>query len=218
MCVIIFSCLILVSLFLSNLIIYWTIFVRSKDKYSRFLGVHTKLFPYIWSISIFLIPIINSSFLEPFFWENISYFREIWIWFLLLSFIFLIVAFRVYSITKKALKQNNTEIIKNELNTQGIYKIVRHPFYLSRLLIFLGLTFMFDSVLGIILSPLIVLLTDIHCDLQEKYVYRTKFTTKYENYMKKTPHRVIPIPYNYLLYIIGAIILYIGFMNFYSNF
>ncbi|MFX1324572.1 MAG: methyltransferase family protein [Promethearchaeota archaeon] len=201
-----------------NIIIYWTVTIRNKDKYSRFLDAHNKLFPYIWSISSFLIPIINSSFLEPIFWENLSYFREIWIWFLLLSFIFHIVAIRVYSLTKKTLKQNNADTIKNELNTQGIYKIVRHPKYLSRLLIFLGLTFMFDSVMGIILSPFIVLLTEIHCDFQEKYVYRLKFTTKYENYMKKTPYRVIPIPYNYLLYIIGAIILYIGFMNFYSNF
>ena len=211
--IIIFS-VILITLFLLNYTIYWTVFIRTEDKNSRFLHNYKKIFPYIWLISIIIIPIINSSFLEPFFSENVSYFRQYWVWFVLLSFIFIAVAIRIYSQVKKVSEQKIEDGKQIELINQSVYKIIRHPLYLSRLLIFLGITFICDSVFGIIFSPILVLLTEINCGLKEKFVYIPKFKTEYEKYAKKTPHKVIPIPYNYLLYIIGAIILYIGFLNF----
>jgi protein-S-isoprenylcysteine O-methyltransferase Ste14 len=132
----------------------------------------------------------------------------------LLSLIFIAVAIRIYSQVKKVWKQKIEDGTHDELINQSVYRIIRHPLYLSRLLIFFGLTFMCDSVFGILFSPILVLLTEINCSLKEKYINKPKFKTEYENYAKKTPHKVIPIPYNYLLYIIGAIILYIGFLNF----
>ncbi len=50
--------------------------------------------------------------------------------------------------------------------------------------------------------------------IEEKLILIPKYGKIYENYIKKTPNRIIPTPLNLLLIIITVIIVYVGFLNF----
>ena len=206
--------LILVTLFLLNYIAFWTVLIKRSDKKTDLLHNYKKLFPIIWIICINTIPFLNSSFLEPYFGENVSYLRLYWIWFLMLGVIFLAVGFRIYSLIKKNLNSEQGDEKDYKLKTTGVYAIVRHPHSLSWLLIFIGSTFILDSFIGLILIPLLVILIQLNGFLQEKYVLIPKYGEDYEHYKDKTPYRVISPPYNSLLFIIAIFVGYIGLINF----
>ena len=205
--------LILIIIFLVNYVTFWMVLIKNSDKKSNFLSFYKKIFPIIWIICINPIPIINSSFLQPYFNENLSYLRQYWIWFLLLGIIFLTVGIKIFSLYKKILKHERGEDKEFKLITNGVYKIVRHPNYLAWLSIFLGSTFILDSFISLILIPLLVILTELNCFLKEKHVFAPKYGEVYENYKEKTPYRIISPPYNYLLFIIAIFVIYIGFLN-----
>lgn len=208
--------LILVCFFLLNFLAYWKIYLKKKDIEYKFKTFYIRAFPKIWLINIILIPIINSSFLQPFFNENVSYFRDYWLWFLLIGIILIILGIKIHSLAKKLLK---TEAIKEEipkLITKGIYQILRHPEYLSWILVYLGITFILDSFIGILFWPISILFTERLCFLEEKYTIIPKFGDSYEQYKKKTPYRLFSPPYNYIFIIISIIVAYIGFLNFSS--
>jgi protein-S-isoprenylcysteine O-methyltransferase Ste14 len=201
-----------------NYITFWTVWIKTPDKNNNFLSFYKKIFPIIWIITINTIPIINSSFLEPYFNENISYLRQYWIWFLLLGVIFFVLGIRIYSLQKRILKHQQGENKEIKLVTNGVYKIVRHPGSLAWLLIFFGSTFILDSFMSLILIPLLVILTELNSFLKEKYVFVPKYSEAYENYKRKTPYMLISPPYNYLLFIIAIFVIYIGFTNFQNIF
>lgn len=205
--------LILIILFLLNYITFWVVWIKISDKKSNFLSQYKKFFPIISIICINTIPIFNSSFLEPFFNENISYLRQYWIWFLLLGVIFLTLGFRIYSLEKKILKHEQREEKEIKLVTNGVYKIVRHPNCLAWLLIFIGSAFILDSFISLILIPPLVVLTELYGSLKEKFVLAPKYGEDYEIYKEKTPYRIISPPYNSLLFIIAIFVVYIGFIN-----
>jgi protein-S-isoprenylcysteine O-methyltransferase Ste14 len=188
--------------------------IKNLEKKSNFLPLYKKVFPIIWIICINTIPIINSSFLEPFFNENISYLREYWIWFLLLGIIFFTLGIKIYSLEKKILKNEQREGEEFKLITTGVYNIVRHPSCLAWLLIYVGSTFILDSFISLIVTPLLIVLTELNSILKEKYLLAPKYGEVYENFKKKTPYRIISPPYNYLLFIIAIFVIYIGFLNF----
>ena len=75
--------------------------IKRSDKRTNLFYYYKKIFPIVWIICINTIPFLNSSFLEPYFSENMSYLRLYWIWFLLLGIIFLAVGFKIYSLIKK---------------------------------------------------------------------------------------------------------------------
>jgi protein-S-isoprenylcysteine O-methyltransferase Ste14 len=188
--------------------------IKISEEKSDLLPLYKKAFSIIWVICINTIPIINSSFLEPFFNENISYLREYWIWFLLLGIIFFTLGIKIYSLKKKILNDRQGEDKEDKLVTTGVYNIVRHPSSMAWILIFLGSTFILDSFISFILTPFIVILTEVTVFLKEKYFLTPKYGEVYENYKKKTPYRVLSPPYNYLLFIIAIFAIYIGFLNF----
>jgi len=206
--------LILLTLFLLNYIAFWTVLIKNSDKKSKMLDDYKKIFPIIWIICINTIPFINSSFLEPYFSENVSYLRQYWIWFLLLGIVFLAVGFKINSLINKNLKSELGDENDHKLATGGVYRIVRHPNYLAWLLIFIGSTFILDSFFSIILIPLLTILIELNGFLKEKYVLAPKYGEVYENYKEKTPYRVISPPYNSLLFIIAIFVVYIGLLNF----
>ena len=206
--------LILLTLFLLNYIAFWTVLIKNSDKKSKMQDDYKKIFPFIWIICINTIPFINSSFLELYFSENVSYLREYWIWFLMLGVVFLAVGFKIYSLIKKNLKSEQGDEDDHKLATSGVYRIVRHPNYLAWLLIFIGSAFILDSFISLILIPVITILIEVNGFLKEKYVLVPKYGEVYENYKEKTPYRVISPPYNSLLFIIAILVIYIGFLNF----
>jgi len=208
--------LVLIIIFLVNYITFWTLLIKNSDRKSNFLNFYKKIFPIIWIICINPIPIINSSFLGPYFNGNLSPLRQYWIWFMFLGIIFLAVGIKIYSLYKKILNYERGEDWEEKeikLITNGVYKIVRHPNYLAWLLIFLGSTFILDSFISLILVPLLVILMELNGVLKEKHVLSPKYGEIYEKYKEKTPYRIISPPYNYLLYLIAIFVVYIGFLN-----
>ena len=81
------------------------------------------------------------------------------------------------------------------------------------MLFYLGITFILDSFIAIVISPILIILTDLLCFLEEKYIIIPKFGKNYEQYKKKNPYRLISPPYNYVFIIMGIIVAYIGLIN-----
>lgn len=203
----------LIILFLINIFAYWIIVLKQKIIYNKLRGLYKKIFPPIWIICIVLIPIINSRFFQLFFNENISYFHQYWLWFILIGIIIIILGIKIQSLAKKALKTETNEGDSLKLIKKGVYEIVRHPQYLSWILIYLGITFILDSFIAVLWSPILVILTETLCSLEEKYLLSPKFGDYYEVYKRKTPYRLISPPYNYIFIIMGLIVAYIGILN-----
>lgn len=206
--------LIFVLIFLINFVVYWIVSLKIKNPKSKFKTQCMRFHPKIWNVSSCSIPIVNSSFFQPFFKENISYFYLYWIWFLLIGLLFIGIAIRLNSLARTTLKTNRENSKNQKLVTKGVYEIIRHPIYSAWFLIFLGFVFVFDSLIGLIFSPILILLTEVEAILKEKYVLIPKFGMGYQNYKKNTPYRIISPPYNYLFIIIAILVLYIGAINF----
>ncbi|MFX1366119.1 MAG: methyltransferase family protein [Promethearchaeota archaeon] len=208
--------IVLILIFLFNFIAYWIICLKQKHQMSKSYELYKKIFPIIWMVSIFLIPVLNSSFFEPFFYINVSYFRQYWPWFFLIGIITIIFGIKINSLAIKSLKIviNGNESPK--LIVKGVYEIVRHPQYFSWFLMYFGITFIFDSLIALIISPILFILTDRLCLLEEKYLLIPKFDMKYDQYKNKTPYRLISPPYNYIFIIMGLIVVYIGISNYFN--
>jgi len=210
MLIIIFT---LIILFLINILAYWIIVLKKKITYHKFREFYKKIFPFIWIICIVFIPIINSSFFQLFFNENVSYFHQYWLWFIFIGIIMIILGIKIQLLAKKLLRTETNEGDSLKLIKKGVYEIVRHPLYLSWILIYLGITFILDSFIAVLWSPILIILTEILCLLEEKYLLSPKFGDYYELYKKKTPYRLISPPYNYIFIIMGIIVAYIGILN-----
>lgn len=206
----------LISSILINFLVYWRIGLQKKKRNSELNKFFKKIQPIIGIISIILIPIINSSFLQPYFIENVSFFRQYWTWFLVIGIILIIIGIKIISLAKKKLKTANNVERSQELLTKGVYEIARHPVYFSWILIYLGITFILDSFIALTFSIVLVILTELLCILEEKHLLMPKFGESYDHYKKKTPYRLISPPYNYILIIMAFIVTYIGFLNFFN--
>ncbi|MFX0179656.1 MAG: methyltransferase family protein [Candidatus Hodarchaeota archaeon] len=190
------------------------IFIKIKNQHAKIKRYYKKAFPIIWILSLIPILIINSSLLQVIYSENISYFQEIWIWFLILGIVFIIIGIRIASMAMKIYKVNVINFKESKLIKTGIYSVIRHPIYLSWVLIFMGCSFAFDSFLAILFIPILIVLLEIHCILEEKYILLPNFGEEYREYKKKIPFRIFSPPYNYLLIIISFVVIYIGLLNF----
>ncbi len=206
--------IILEILFSINLILFWTIFRDFKSPHTKIKKYYKKIFPILWTSSLIIILFINSSLLQFIFSENISYFQEIWIWFLILGITFVIIGIRIASMAIKKYKVKVIDVKESKLIKTGIYSVIRHPIYLSWVLIFMGCSFAFDSFLAILFIPILTVLLEIHCILEEKYILIPNFGEEYLEYKNKIPFRLFSPPYSYLLIIISLIVIYIGFLNF----
>jgi len=205
--------IILLIIFIFNLILYWILFLKVKDKERKSVKVFYKLFPLIWTLSIVPIPIINSSFLILYFPNNFSYFQEYWIFFALFGITLIIIGINFAKRARKVYKVKAIDETSSKLTTKGIFKLIRHPIYSAWGIIFLGAAIISDSFICLLVSPLILIILEIHAMLEENLILIPKFGKSYENYKRKTPNRIIPTPMNLLLIIIALVIVYVGFLN-----
>lgn len=73
-----------------------------------------------------------------------------------------------------------------ELITRGIYSKVRHPFYLSILILFLGVAIISWNILGLVFFILFIIGLVFRIKKEEKELI-FKFGQQYTDYMDKTP-------------------------------
>ncbi|MGF7117680.1 methyltransferase family protein [Methanobacterium oryzae] len=73
-----------------------------------------------------------------------------------------------------------------ELVTEGIYSKIRHPFYLSILILFLGIAVISWNLYGLSFFILTVLAIIVRINKEEGELI-AKFGEKYEKYIKETP-------------------------------
>lgn len=205
--------IVLVFIFLSNLFIYWKIFLKVKDKNNKLVRFFYKIFPIIWTFTFITIPIINSSFLRAYFPENSSYFEGYWILFALLGITFIIIGISFAKKAREVYRVKPMDKESSELITSGIFRIIRHPVYSGWVIIFLGAALISDSLISLILCPIIYVILESHASIEEKLILIPKYGDKYEKFKDKTPYRIIPTPLNFLLIIIAVIIVYVGFLN-----
>ncbi len=205
--------IILLIIFIFNLILYWILFLKVKDKERKSVKVFYKLFPLIWTLSIVPIPIINSSFLKLWFPNNFSYFQQYWIFFALFGITLIIIGINFAKRARKIYKVKSLDETSSKLITHGIFKLIRHPIYSAWGIIFIGAAIISDSFISLLISLLILIILEINAMLEENLILIPKFGKIYENYKRKTPNRIIPTPMNLLLIIIALVIAYVGFLN-----
>ena len=205
--------IILLFVFTSNLIVYWVLFLKVKNKQNKLVRLFYKLFPIIWTLSLVPIPIINSSFLIMVFPQNLSYFRDYWIFFVLLGIVFIILGINFANKARKVYRAKPLDENSSKLITSGVFRIMRHPIYSAWVIIFLGAAIISDSIISLMISPIILLILEVHARIEEKLILIPKYGELYEKYKEKTPYRIIPTPLNFLLIIITFIIIYVGILN-----
>jgi len=206
--------IILVLIFILNLITYWILFLKVKDKQNKLVKFFFKIFPVTWTISLITIPILNSSFLNIYFPQNNSYFHEYWIYFALLGIFFIIVGIIFANKANKVYKVKALDETSSKLITSGIFRIIRHPVYSAWVIIFFGAAIISDSFVSLILSLVILLILEVNALIEENLILIPKYGKAYEQYKERTPYRIIPTPLNFLLIVITFIIAYVGFLNF----
>ncbi|MFX0029190.1 MAG: methyltransferase family protein [Candidatus Hermodarchaeota archaeon] len=205
--------LILLLVFILNLSFYWLLFSRAKARNFEPIGFFYKIFPIIWTITLLTIPILNSSLLRFYFSNNWSYFKDYWILFALLGILLIIIGVNFSKRGRKAYKDKLLDELGSELVTSGVFRIVRHPVYSGWVIIFFGTALISDSLICLVLCPIILIFLDIHAVIEEKLVLIPKYGSNYEKFKEKTPFRIIPTPLNFFLIIITIIIIYVGFLN-----
>ena len=207
---------ILLIIFLANYFLYLILFLKTERKRSNAWDKYTQVYLILWIAPIILIPIITSSIFSPFF-GTISYFQELWLWFILLGIILLIMGLKFGKSAMKANKIRGYGKGKHLLITDSVYKIMRHPIYFSWAIIFLGLALIFDSLIALLLTPFIVLFLEFGGYVEEKYIIIPEFGDQYITYKETTRWRLFSTPYNYLFLIISIFIIWVGVLNFYLN-
>ena len=205
--------IILLTIFILNITVYWLLFLKVKNKEQKIVKIFYRLFPLIWTLSIIPVPIINSSFLILFIASNYSYFEYYWVYFALLGIAFIIIGIYFAKRARKEYEVKSLDESDVKLITYGIFRIIRHPVYSAWAIIFLGVAIISDSLISLIISLLIMIILELHAIIEEKLILIPKYDEAYENYKRKTPNRIIPTPLNILLIIITIIIVYVGFLN-----
>ncbi len=155
------------------------------------------------------IPIIDSSFLT-----SNSYFQTYWPWFAIIGAIFIGMGIKILISALKLNKIRGLSKGWHELLTEGPYEVMRHPIYSAWAIIFIGLAFVFDSIIALMLAPFLVLISWLDGYLEERFILMPKLKEKYLHYKIKTPNRLFPPPYNALIIIISIFAIYVGVLNF----
>ena len=213
--IIIITC-ILVGLFLLNFFLYWIIFLKTERKISKWWDIYTEIFFILWTLIIFLIPIITSIFLSLLFGSDIYYqfpLVSLEIIFIILGIILVGLSLKFGITTMKLNKMKGLAKGRFPLITKGVYRIMRHPLNTSWAVLFLGLALIFESLIALIIFPFFVLLLWVEGLLEEKYILTPQHGKKYEEYKEKVRSRMFPTPYNALLILIIIFIVYVWFYN-----
>lgn len=112
----------------------------------------------------------------------------------LAGFIIMIFGMGFNLVVRRNLGKNWVPIAKTsknqELVTEGIYSKVRHPFYLSILILFSGIAVISWNLIGLLFIILTIMALIIRIKKEEKELIK-KFGIEYQKYMKETP-MIIP--------------------------
>ena len=79
---------------------------------------------------------------------------------------------------------------QGELQTGGVYRLARHPMYGGGMLIALGWSTIFATVLGLALTILLAVFADLKSRREERWLDRQY--AGYRDYKRRTKHRLIP--------------------------
>jgi len=173
---------------------------------------YTKIFSILFALPLLSIPVITSRFFSLFF-EIRYYFHDHWPIFILLGLVLTILGIKV---GRLALAQNKIRGLAKgnyKLITTGIYSLMRHPLYSAWALVYIGLSFICDSLIAIILIPFVLIIFNIKSFLEEKLLLLPKFGDNYLLYKEEVENKLFPPPYNYVLIIIFILVGYIGGLN-----
>ena len=80
-----------------------------------------------------------------------------------------------------------------ELTTTGVYGLARHPMYGGGILFALGWSTVFGSVVGLLLTVVLVLFVELKSRREEQWLAERH--PGYAEYRRRTPHRFIPYVY-----------------------
>lgn len=157
-----------------------TVSINTKygEKYS-FLGW---IFVSLFTLGriVLVLPFIQQPRFEAVIWHWI-----LGVGFLIGGLIFILPAIETQPLrTPQSLKQ---------LRTNGIFAIVRHPFYLGEILISTGLSIFFRSTIGLALVPIWWASLTFHVIHEEENLER-KMGPFYLEYKKRVKGRILPIP------------------------
>ena len=81
----------------------------------------------------------------------------------------------------------------DEITTTGTFALVRHPMYGGGILIALGWTIIFASVVGLAVTVLLALFLDLKSRREE--IWLSERYDDYEAYREQTPHKLVPFIY-----------------------
>lgn len=77
-----------------------------------------------------------------------------------------------------------------ELRTEGVYGLVRHPMYLGGILVALGWSALFESVVGIVLTAALAVFFALKSRHEERRLEEAY--PGYAEYRRRTPRRILP--------------------------
>ncbi len=119
-----------------------------------------------------------------------QYLSLIWMGSLILLFGFIIRWTAVFQL-KKAFTVDVAISHDHKLKKDGLYKKLRHPAYLGLLLEFLGLSFLFNSWLPLLLLNIPIFLGLVYRMSIEEEILKNNFGEEYKSYMKNT-NKILP--------------------------
>lgn len=100
-----------------------------------------------------------------------------------------ILALSLFLFSLLLMKEGHNAVIDknlhNNLITNGVFKIVRHPLYFSILIFYLSLSFAFNSFLGLLMLIPVFLFYNYIASYEEKYLIK-KFGDAYTTYQQRT--------------------------------
>lgn len=112
------------------------------------------------------------------------------IWFLSFSFVFIGHLIRILTVGRRHLQssgRNRSHQVAKELNTTGIYSVVRHPLYLGNALIWLGLVCFLENGWFILIFIMIFWLYYERIMFAEERFLEREFSEKFKNWADKVP-------------------------------
>lgn len=110
-------------------------------------------------------------------------------WMLLLGLILMIIGFSIGYYANRIIAENWSPVInkteKQKLVTAGVYSVVRHPLYLSGLLLLAGTNLYFGNSWSWLSTMLVLIVTLYRIPVEEKQL-ETRFGQEYTDYKQKT--------------------------------
>ena len=166
--------------------------VQSLEKQGNFLFKYRGQFPVLlFILAIPFIYVTDYSILSS---ESVSCYLNLAIYLSLVGFL---IRFYTIGTTPKGTSGRNTKKqVADELNSSGIYSILRHPLYLGNFLIWLGISVSTINLYFIVIMSLLFWLYYERIMFAEERFLERKFGDKYLDWSNKAP-AFIPSIFNF---------------------